>query len=333
VTMRVGVHVGHWEGRPHDVVALACEAESCGLDSVWVSETWGSDAVALAAAIASGTERIGVGTGVLQMPARTPATTAMAALTLDHLSGGRFRLGLGVSGPQVVEGWHGVPYGRPLERTRAYVEIVRAALRREGPLMHEGAVYPLPVPGGPGKPLKMNVRPLRSDIPVYVAAMGPRNVALAAEVADGWLPLFFSPEHVDAFALPALPEAFDVAPMVQTAIGDDVAAMRDAVRPQIALYVGAFGSRDRNFYKDLVSRFGFEAEAQAIQDAALDGRMTDAVGAVPDALVDAVALVGPVERVRDRLAAYAEAGATTLLAMTKDAATIRLLARAAEGAA
>lgn len=330
--MRVGVHVGHWEGRPHDVVALAREAESCGLDSVWVSETWGSDAVALAAAIAAETERIGVGTAVLQMPARTPATTAMAALTLDHLSGGRFRLGLGVSGPQVVEGWHGVPYGRPLERTLAYVEIVRAALRREGPLTHGGEVYPLPLPGGVGKPLKTNVRPRRADVPVYLAAMGPRNVALAAQIADGWLPLFFAPEHVDVFDLPSLPDGFDVAPMVQTAIGDDLAAMRDAVRPQIALYVGAFGSRDHNFYKDLVARFGFGAEAQAIQDAALDGRMTDAVSAVPDALVDAVCLVGPVERVRDRLTAFAEAGATTVLAMTKDPATIRSLAQAAEGA-
>jgi len=332
VTMRVGVHVGHWEGRPHDVATLAREAEAAGLDSVWVSETWGSDAVVLATAVATSTTRIGVGTAVLQMPARTPATTAMSALTLDHLSGGRFRLGLGVSGPQVVEGWHGVPYGKPLERTREYVEVVRAALRREGPLTHDGDVYPLPLPGGQGKPLKMNVRPLRPDVPVYLAAMGPRNVALAMEIADGWLPLFFAPEHVGAFDLPALPDGFDVAPMVPVAIGEDLAAMRDAVRPQIALYVGAFGSRERNFYKDLVVRFGFDAEARAIQDAALDGRMTDAVGAVPDALVDAVALVGPVERVRDRLAAYAEAGATTVLAMTKDAATIRSLAQAAEGA-
>jgi F420-dependent oxidoreductase-like protein len=331
--MRVGVHVGHWEGHPHDVVALAREAEASGLDSVWVSETWGSDAVALASAIATATTRIGVGTAVLQMPARTPATAAMAALTLDHLSAGRFRLGLGVSGPQVVEGWHGVPFDRPLARSRAYVEIVRSALRREGPLTHEGEPYLLPLPGGSGKPLKANVRPLRADVPVYLAAMGPRNVALALEIADGWLPLFFSPEHVGAFDLPAFPAGFDVAPMVQTAIGEDLAAMREAVRPQIARYVGAFGSRERNFYKDLVARFGFEAEARAIQDAALDGRMTDAVGAVPDALVDAVALVGPVERVRDRLAAYAEAGATTVLAMTKDPATIRSLALAAEGTA
>jgi F420-dependent oxidoreductase-like protein len=330
--MKVGVHVGHWEGRPHDVVGLAREAESCGLDSAWVSETWGSDAVVLAAAVATGTTRIGVGTAVLQIPARTPATAAMAALTLDHLSGGRFRLGLGVSGPQVVEGWHGVPYGKPLARTRGYVEVVRAALRREGPLTHEGELYPLPLPGGPGRPLKANVSPLRPGVPVYLAAMGPKNVALATEVADGWLPLFFSPEHVGAFDLPPLPTGFDVAPMVLTAIGEDVATARDVVRPQIALYVGAYGSRERNFYKDLVGRVGFEAEAAAIQDAALDGRMADAVAAVPDALVDAVALVGPVERVRDRLHAYREAGATTLLAMTKDADVIRALAEAAEGA-
>jgi F420-dependent oxidoreductase-like protein len=330
--MRVGVHLGHWEGRPHDVVALAREAEACGLDSVWVSETWGSDAVALAAAIAVGTERIAVGTAVLQMSARTPATAAMAALTLDHLSGGRFRLGLGVSGPQVVEGWHGVSYGRPLARTRGYVEVVRAALRRDGPLAHDGVEYPLPLPGGSGKALKANVAPLRADVPIYLAAMGPRNVALAAEVADGWLPLFFSPEHADVFDLDAPTDGFDVAPMVLTAIGEDVAAMRDAVRTPIALYVGAYGSRERNFYHDLVARFGFGAEARAIRDAALDGRMADAVDAVPDALVDAVALVGPVERVRDRLAAYEEAGATTVLAMTKDAGTIRALATVAGGA-
>jgi F420-dependent oxidoreductase-like protein len=321
--MRIGVHLRHWEGRPHDVAALATLAEDVGLGSVWVSETWGSDATVLAAWIAARTSRIAIGTGVLQMPARTPAAAAMAALTLDHLSGGRLRLGLGVSGPQVVEGWHGVPFGSPLTRTREYVAIVRSVLARAEPLTFDGDVYALPVPDGPGRPLKANVVPLRADLPIYLAAMGPRNVSLALEIADGWLPLLFCPEHVGVFDLPALPEGFDVAPMVLAAIDDDVALARDEVRPQIALYVGAYGSRQRNFYADLVRRYGFEAEVDRIQDAALDRRMDDATAAVTDAMVDILALVGPVGRVRERLQAYAEAGATSVLAMTKDPATIR----------
>lgn len=324
--MRIGVHLRHWEHSPHDVAALAKLAEDVGLESVWVSETWGSDAVALASWIAAHTSHIAIGTGVLQMPARTPAAAAMAALTLDHLSGGRLRLGLGVSGPQVVEGWHGVPFASPLARTREYLTLVRAALAREAPLTLDGEVYTLPVPGGPGRPLKANVKPLRADVPIYLAAMGPKNVALAAEIADGWLPLLFCPEHADVFSLPALPESFDVAPMVLTAIDDDVAVARDAVRPQIALYVGAYGSKATNYYAGLVRRYGFEAEVAAVQDAALAGSYADATAAVPDALVDALALTGPVARVRDRLQAYEVAGATTVLAMTKDPATIRALA-------
>ena len=321
--MRIGVHLRHWDREPHDVAALAKLAEDVGLDSVWVSETWGSDATVLAAWIAAHTSRIAIGTGVLQMPARTPAATAMATATLDHLSGGRFRLGLGVSGPQVAEGWHGVPWGSPLVGTREYVALVRAALAREGPLTLDGTVYPLPLPGGVGKPLTMNVEPLRADVPIYLASMGPKNVALTAEIADGWLPLLFFPERADVFGLPALAAGFDVAPMVPTAIDDDVAAARDAVRRQIGLYIGAFGSREQNFYADLIRRYGFEAEVAAIQGAALDGRLKDAIAAVSDELVDALALVGSVARVGDRLQAYAEAGATSVLCMTKDAATIR----------
>jgi len=321
--MRIGVHLRHWEGSPHDVAGLAKLAEDVGLESVWVSETWGSDATVLAAWIAAHTSHIAIGTGVLQMPARTPAAAAMAALTLDHLSGGRLRLGLGVSGPQVVEGWHGVPFGSPLARTREYVTLVRSALAREEPLALAGEIYTLPVPGGPGRSLKTNVRPLRADVPIYLAAMGPRNVALATQIAQGWLPLLFCPEHVDVFDLPALPEGFDVAPMVLTAIEDDVAAARDVVRPQIALYVGAYGSRTKNFYADLVRRYGFEAEVDRIQEAALAHRMGDATAAVTDAMVDVLALAGPVGRVRDRLQAYDEAGATSVLAMTTDAASIR----------
>jgi F420-dependent oxidoreductase-like protein len=321
--MRIGVHLRHWEGQPHDVGALAKLAEDVGLESVWVSETWGSDATVLAAWMAAHTSRVAIGTGVLQMPARTPAAAAMAGLTLDHLSGGRLRLGLGVSGPQVVEGWHGVPFGSPLTRTREYVALIRAALRREEPLALDGEVYTLPVPGGPGRSLKLNVTPLRPDVPIYLAAMGPKNVALAIEIADGWLPLLFCPEHVDVFDLPTLPDGFDVAPMVLTSIDDDIAAARDVVRPQIALYVGAYGSKTRNFYADMVRRYGFEAEVDAIQEAALDRRMGEAIAAVSDAMVDVLALTGPVGRVRDRLQAYDEAGATSVLAMTTDAASIR----------
>ncbi len=321
--MRIGVHLRHWDVQPHDVAGLAKLAEDVGLESVWVSETWGSDAAVLAAWIASHTSRIAIGTGVLQMPARTPAAAAMAALTLDHLSGGRLRLGLGVSGPQVVEGWHGVPFASPLARTREYVMLVRMALARREPLAFDGEVYTLPVPGGPGKPLKANVTPLRPDVPIYLAAMGPKNVALATEIADGWIPLLFCPEHADVFALPTLPDRFDVAPMVLTAVDDDVAVARDEVRPQIALYIGAYGSRESNFYADMVRRYGFEAEVGRIQEAALDRRMADATAAVSDQLVDALALVGPVARVRDRAQAYAEAGATSLLAMTKDPTSIK----------
>jgi F420-dependent oxidoreductase-like protein len=248
-------------------------------------------------------------------------------MTLDHLSGGRLRLGLGVSGPQVAEGWYGEAFDHPLERTREYVSLVRAALAREAPLASEGPHYPLPLPGSDGKALKMNVRPLRPGVPIYLAAMGPRNVALAAEIADGWLPLFLMPERMDAFELTELRDGFDVAPMVHVAIDDDLAAARDAVRGKIALYVGAYGPRGANFYHRLVTRFGFGESADQIQAAALEGRMSDATAAVPDELVDAVALVGPVERIRDRVDAYREAGVTTLLAMTKEMATIRALAQ------
>jgi F420-dependent oxidoreductase-like protein len=335
--MRIGVHVRHWTQQPHDVAALARLAESMGFDSIWVSETWGSDAVALATWISAHTERIGIGTGVLQLPARTPVAAAMAGMTVDHLSGGRFRLGLGVSGPQVVEGWHGAVFDHPLQRTREYVDIVRAALARDGVLTAPGPHYPLPRPGGAGRPITMNVAPFRADLPIYLAAMGPRNVALAAEIAEGWIPLLYSPDHPDVFAQAVSDGTakrdpargpLDVAPMVLTAVDDDLDVARDAVRRPIALYVGAFGSREANFYKSLVERYGFEPEAAAIQDAMLDGKPSDAVAAVTDAMVDAVALAGPVGRVRERLQAYADAGATSVLAMTTEEATIRGLAEA-----
>ena len=336
--MRIGIHVGHWEGRPHDVAGLAAEAERAGFDSVWVSETWGSDGAVLLGWIAAHTERIGLGAGILQMPARSPTATAMAALTLDHLSDGRMRLGLGVSGPQVAEGWHGSPFAEPVERTREYVAIVRDVLRREAPVTSPGPNYPLPLPGEQGKPLKPNVRPLRSDLPVYLAAMGPRNVALAAEIADGWIPFLYSPDQPAAFADalavgigrrdPALGE-LDVAPMVPVAFDPDLASCRDEVRPLLALYAGGMGSAGANFYKDLVTRYGFGEAANAIQEAFLAGRRTEATGLVPDEMIDELCLVGSVEQVRDRLHAWREAGVTTLLAKARDARTVRALAEAA----
>jgi F420-dependent oxidoreductase-like protein len=336
--VRIGIHVGHWERRPHDVAELAAETERAGFDSVWVSETWGSDATVLLAWIGARTERIGIGAGILQMPARTPAATGMAAITLDHLSAGRLRLGLGVSGPQVAEGWHGVPFDHPIERTREYVEIVRRVLRRDVPVTSPGPNYPLPLTGSSGKALKANVRPVRSDVPVFLAAMGSRNVALAAEIADGWIPFLFSPERGDVFA-PALAEGserrdpamspLDVAPMVPVAIGEEVAECRDRLRPLLAFYVGAMGSREANFYKNLVTAFGYGQIAGQVQDAFLDGRRTDATGLIPDAMIDELCLMGPVERVRDRLGAWEAAGVTTLLARAEDEGTIRAIAEAA----
>ena len=337
--MRIGIHLGHWERRPHDVAGLAAEAERAGFDSVWVSETWGSDATVLLATIASRTERIGIGAGILQMPARTPAAAAMAAITLDHLSGGRLRLGLGVSGPQVAEGWHGVPFDHPIERTREYVEIVRGVLRREAPVSSPGPAYRLPLAGGVGKSLKANVLPLRRDVPVYLAAMGPRNVRLAAEIADGWIPFLYSPERGrDVFAEPLAAgfaaarrssEALDVAPMVPVAVGDDVGACRERLRPLLALYAGGMGSSGANFYKDLVTRYGYGVVANAIQEAFLGGRRAEAAAMVPGAMIDELCLVGPVGQVRERLDAWRAAGVTTLLAKIQDLETIRALAEAA----
>ena len=339
--IRVGIHVGHWEREPRDVAALAREAELGGLDSVWVSETWGSDAVVLATSIAAATRTIGVGTGVLQMAGRAPTQTAMAALTLDHVSTGRFRLGIGTSGPQVVEGWYGVPFDDPIGRTREYVDIVRAVLRREDPVVADGRHHALPAKGGTGlgKPLKPNVHPLRADLPLYLAAMGPRNVALAAEIADGWMPFLYLPAAAPGVYGDALeqgfarrggrPSRFDVAPMVPCAMGDDLEACRDAVRETIALYVGGFGAKRANFYRDAIARAGYEEVAGRMQDAFLSGHRADAVAAVADELIDEVALLGPVPRVRDRLVAYAEAGVTTVVPQVRDVATVRALAEAA----
>ena len=333
--MRLGVYLGYAQPvtSPLELVELAQEAERLGYDSAWAAEAWGTDAVTVLTWIAATTTRIKVGSAILQLPARSPAGTGMTAATLDLLSGGRFLLGLGTSGPQVVEGWHGEAWGRPLTKLREYVEIVRTVLRREV-LEHHGEHYDIPYTGpgstGLGKPLKLMARPLRSDVPVYLATMGPKAVRLAFEIADGWIPLFFAPEQArDVFPLDGGRDGFDVAPSVPVVLGDDVQAGRDALKGYYALYIGGMGARGSNFYNDLFARYGYEAEARTIQELFLDGKQRDAAAAVPDTFVDAVALVGPKERIRDRLDAFREGGASTLLVSTRDPGALRAVAELA----
>ncbi|MPZ88654.1 MAG: LLM class F420-dependent oxidoreductase [Nitriliruptorales bacterium] len=328
--MRLGLSIGYSGSSIGDVLPLVQHADRIGFDSVWVAEAYGSDAVTVLAYLAAVTDRIKLGSAVLQMPARTPANTAMTAMTLDALSGGRVLLGLGLSGPQVVEGWHGVPYGKPLGKTREYVEIVRAAIAREGPLRHHGDHYQVPYHGpgatGLGKPLKSILHPVRSRIPIYLAAIGPRNVELTGEIADGWLPFFYSPEREDLIieSLDAglarsgrKPDELDIATTVKVVIGDDIAACRDQVRPVFALYIGGMGARGKNFYFDLACRYGFEGAAGRIQDLYQDGKKDEAAAAVPDTLVDELALVGPKSRVVERLEAWKASRIRTLILGTR----------------
>jgi F420-dependent oxidoreductase-like protein len=311
-------------------VGLAHEAERLGYDSVWAAEAWGTDAVTVLSWIAATTSRIKVGSAIMQIPGRSPANTAMTAATLDLMSGGRFLLGLGTSGPQVVEGWHGEAWGRPLAKTREYVEIVRRALRRE-PLEHHGEHYDIPYSGagatGLGKPLKLLLRPLRAEIPIYLASISPKSVELAFEIADGWIPIFFAPERAhDAFPLGSRSDGFDIAPSVPVVLTDDVETGRNGLKEYYALYVGGMGARGRNFYNDLFARYGYEEEARTIQDLFLDRKHRDAATAVPDAFIDEVALVGPKERIGERLDAFRAAGATTLLVSTKQPEALRAMA-------
>jgi F420-dependent oxidoreductase-like protein len=317
---------------PVDLFPLVQTAEQLGFDSVWVAEAWGTDAVSVLGWLAARTERIKLGSAIMQIPGRTPANTAMTAATLDLLSGGRFLLGLGSSGPQVVEGWHGQPWEKPLGRTREYVEVVRAALRRDV-VEHAGDHYRIPWDGpgatGLGKPLKLMLRPLRLEIPIYLAALGPKNVALAAEIANGWLPIFVDPERFgEAFgpSLAAAPPDFEIAATVSVLVGDDVAGLRDALRPQIALYVGGMGAKGQNFYNALVRRYGWEDEAERIQELYLSGKQREAIAAVPDELVDSVALVGPKDRIAERLDVWRETPVTTLVLGTVQPEALRMLA-------
>lgn len=324
--MDLGVNLGYFGmGVDQDNVAVAQEADRLGYTVAWAAEAYGSDVPSVLAWVGAQTEQIGLGAAVMQIPARTPAMTAMTAATLDTLSGGRFRLGLGVSGPQVSEGWHGVRFEAPLGRTREYVDIVRMALRRET-VAHQGRHYTLPLPDGPGKALKLTIHPPRTDIPIYLAAVGPKNLELAGEVADGWHAIFFSPEHsgelVESVAAGRRRagkgaesdplEGFDIAPAVPVVIADDVQAAADSLRGYAALYVGGMGSREQNFYNRLAVRMGFEEAATKVQDLYLARQHRDAAAAVPFEFIDATALIGPRERIRERLQRYAEAGVGTL---------------------
>ena len=329
--MRLGLMMGYSGAQLALDIEMIKEAERLGFDSVWTAEAWGSDAVSPLAWIGAQTSKIRLGTAIMQLPGRSPANAAMTAATLDMLSGGRFLMGLGTSGPQVVEGWHGQPWGKPLGKTREYVEIVRAILRRER-VEHHGEHYDIPVQGGTGlgKPLKLMARPLRADIPIYLAAIGPKAVEQAFEIADGWLPIFWSPEQArTVFPVDRAREAFDIAPSAPALVTDDVESGRTLLKEYYSFYIGGMGARGQNFYNDLFTRYGYEAEAREIQDLFLVGKQREAAAKVPDAFVDEVALVGSVERIRDRLAAWRESGATTLLVSTRDAATLRGVAEAA----
>ena len=319
--------LGYWGAQPPaGVPDVLVEAERLGFDSCWTAEAYGSDALTPLAWYGASTSRIKLGTAICQMSARTPTATAMAALTLDHLSGGRFVLGIGASGPQVAEGWYGDDYRKPLARTREYVEIVRRVLAREAPVEFHGERYQLPNPAGTGlgKPLKSITHPLRKDLPIFIAAEGPKNVALTAEIADGWLPMFYAP-RVDGFYRDALAEGFarpgarraasdfEIACLVPVIIADDVETAADMYRPMLALYIGGMGAREVNFHNNVFARMGYEGEAKVIQDLYLDGKKAEAAAAVPTRLVEDVALVGPRDKVRDDLEMWRESAVTTMI--------------------
>lgn len=338
--MRLGLMLGYAGKRIDLPLALVQEAERLGVYVVWTAEAYGSDAVSPLAWIGARTERIRLGTAIMQMPGRTPANTAMTAMTLNQLSGGRFQLGLGLSGPQVVEGWHGQSYGRPLTRTREYVQIVRTILEREDRLAYTGKIYQIPYQGedatGLGKPLKSTLE-AQPDIPIYLAAIGPQNVELAAEIADGWLPIFFSPDrYADCYA--AQVQAgfdragkgkgsanFDIAPTVSVVVTGDLAAGYNRLRPFLALYIGGMGAKGKNFYNDLARRYGYEEAAETIQTLYLAGRQAEAIMAVPEALIDEVALVGSKERIRERLTRWQASPVTTLNMSVFDLESMRTL--------
>jgi F420-dependent oxidoreductase-like protein len=322
--MKLGVQLGYWGllmGRDEQLQATRL-AEELGYDSVWTAEAYGSDAATILAWLAAQTSRVKLGAAVFQIPGRSAAMTAMTAATLDQLSDGRFILGVGTSGPQVSEGWHGVRFGKQLQRTREYVEVVRMALARQR-VSFQGETLELPLPDGPGKALKLIIGPVQERIPIYLAALGPNNTRLAGEIADGWIPTFMSPEHMGEFrALLAEgaakadrnPDSIEIAPSVQVHISEDRESARDHMRPGLALYIGGMGSRKQNFYKSLAEQYGFGDAAAQVQDLYLEGKREEACRALPGELIDMVSLCGPREVVAERLAAFREAGVGTLIA-------------------
>jgi F420-dependent oxidoreductase-like protein len=337
--LKLGLNVGYWAGGPPPGAAESVlEAERLGFDSIWTAEAYGSDALMPLAWWGAATERIKLGTAIVQISARTPAATAMAAMTLDHLSHGRFILGLGVSGPQVVEGWYGQPFAKPLARMREYIGILRDIWARQGPVTNAGPHYPLPIPDGTGlgKPLKASIHPLREDIPIYLAAEGPKNIAMAGELCDGWLALFYSPHH-DGFYRDALGEGlaragarrtseeFQVAATVPLIVTDDIEAAANAVRPMYALYFGGMGARNANFHADVPIRMGYEAEVAKIKDLYLGGHKDEAAAAVPTKLIEQLTLIGPKDKIRHDLEAWRDSIVDTLL-IGGDPATLRAAA-------
>ncbi len=325
--MKLGLTVGYWgAGPPANVEQSIAIAEECGYDSLWTAEAYGSDALTPLAWWGAQTTKIKLGTAIMQLSARTPAATAMAAMTLDHLSNGRFQLGIGASGPQVVEGWYGQPYPRPLERTREYIDVIRAIIKRDAPVEYHGKQIELPHPGGAGlgKPLKSTIHPYRTDIPIFLAAEGPKNVALAGEIADGWLPLFFSPKS-DKFYRDALSEGFsrkgalhnapdfEVAANVPVIITDDVEAGAGMIKPMLALYVGGMGAKGANFHYDVLARLGYEDECAKVQELYLEGKKGEAIAAIPTKMAEDTALIGPIGKIKDELAMWKKTALTTML--------------------
>ena len=330
MSLKLGLNTGYWASGPPSPAALAAvkEAERLGFDSIWTSEAYGSDALTPLAWWGAQTARVRLGTAIMQMSARRPAAAAMAAMTMDHLSGGRFVLGLGVSGPQVVEGWYGEPFAKPLARTREYVGIVRDAVARRAPVASDGPHYPLPVSGregitGLGKPLKSTLHPLRERLPICLGAEGPKNIALTAEIADGWLALFYSPHHDAELYRPCLEEGFarrerphddfEIHASIPFIVHDDVEQAADMIRPRFALYFGGMGARSMNFHREVPVRMGYEAEARRIQELYLEGRKDEAAAAVPTKLIEQLALIGPADKIRHDLEAWRESSVTSLL--------------------
>lgn len=330
--MKLGLQLGYWMGPtpPANHLELAREAESLGYDSVFFGEAYGSDVFSPLCWIGAHTSRIKLGTSVMQISARTPTCAAMTAATIDHLSGGRLILGIGVSGPQVVEGWYGVPFPRPIARTREYVEILRRAWRREGPVTNEGPHYPLPYPGGTGlgKPLKLIIHPLRKDIPIYLGAEGPKNVRLAFEICDGWLPMFLSPYRLDIYreALALRRPGFEIACTVMVSLDDDLERALLPVKMMLGFYLGGMGARSKNFHANLLARMGFAEATERVQDLFAAGRREEAVAAIPDEMADEIALCGSRDRIRERLGAWKASPVTTILYGGGDPAVMRLLA-------